>query len=216
MKLQQVINKRLPVRPIRKVILHIDRGTQFSNLKYHQFLTENKDFIVGSMSQANSPKDNAVIERFIRTFKEHKIKGLTFQEQVSSQIEQNPKFRGYRNIFKLYLRSLDLKPNKKSGIRTPQSYDLGNSVASKLMIQTQHPKAFSEHYGEDFRRTYINKFKSEANNVISILEEIAQKQAEVVEKTPFDAFEDELVLKVIDERLKSIYELIYQNPQITT
>ena len=215
-KLQQVINKRLPVRPIRKVILHIDRGTQFSNLKYHQFLTENKDFIVGSMSQANSPKDNAVIERFIRTFKEHKIKGLTFQEQVSSQIEQNPKFRGYRNIFKLYLRSLDLKPNKKSGIRTPQSYDLGNSVASKLMIQPQHPKAFSEHYGEDFRRTYINKFKSEANNVISILEEIAQKQAEVVEKTPFDAFEDELVLKVIDERLKSIYELIYQNPQITT
>lgn len=218
-KLQQVINKRLPVKPSRKVILHTDRGTQFSNLKYHPFLTENKDFdfIVGSMSRANSPKDNAVIERFIRTFKEHKIKGLTFQEQVSSQIEQNPKFRGYRNIFKLYLRSLDLKPNKKSGIRTrtPQSYDLGNSVASKLMIQTQHPKAFSEHYGEDFRHTYINKFKSEANNVISILEEIAQKQAEVVEKTPFDAFEDKLVLKVIDERLKSIYELIYQNPEIT-
>ena len=64
------------------------------------------------MSRTNSPKDNAVIERFIRTFKEHKIKGLTFQEQVSSQIEQNPKFRGYRNRFKLYLRSLDLKPNK--------------------------------------------------------------------------------------------------------
>ena len=65
MRLQQAITKRLLVKPIRKVILHTYRGTQFSNLKYHQFLTENKDFIIGRMSRTNSLKDNVVIKRFI-------------------------------------------------------------------------------------------------------------------------------------------------------
>jgi integrase len=37
----------------------------------------------------------------------------------------------------------------------------------------------------------------------------------VVDKTPFDFYEDNLALKVIDERLKSIYDLIQSNPNIT-
>lgn len=51
--------------------------------------------------------------------------------------------------------------------------------------------------------------------MISILDEIAHKRAEIVDKTPFDAYEDNLALQVIDGRLKAIYALIQNNPEIT-
>lgn len=70
---QSAIKKRIRIKPKIKLILHTDRGTQFSNLKYNEFLEKNNDYVVASMSRANSPKDNTLIERFIRTFKEHKI-----------------------------------------------------------------------------------------------------------------------------------------------
>lgn len=51
--------------------------------------------------------------------------------------------------------------------------------------------------------------------MISILDEIAHKRAEIVDKTPFDAYEDNLDLQVIDGRLKAIYALLQNNPEIT-
>ena len=215
-KLDLAINKRFPIQPKRKLILHTDRGTQFSNSKYNEFLKRNKDFVVGSMSRANSPKDNAVVERFIRTFKEHKINGKTFQNELLSKIDHNPNFRGYRRIFNSYIKSLDMKPNKKTGARAPHSYDSGASVAAKLMIEPQHSKAFSERFGQDFRLEYINKFKKQSDEVVNILDDIAAKRSEVVEKTPFDTFEDNLAMKIIDEKLQSLYELISNNPEITS
>lgn len=83
------------------------------------------------------------------------------------------------------------------------------------MIEPEYSKAFSKHYGVDFRRDHIEQFKSQNNDIISILDEIAAKQAEVVDKTPFDLYEDNLALKVIDDRLKSIYRLIQTNPEVT-
>ncbi len=61
----------------------------------------------------------------------------------------------------------------------------------------------------------VDEFKIQSNSVVSILDEIAAKRSEVVDKTPFDFYEDNLALKVIDERLKSIYDLIQSNPNIT-
>jgi len=49
----------------------------------------------------------------------------------------------------------------------------------------------------------------------SILDEIAARKAEIVDKTPFDDFNDNLLIKVIDERLNALYELIQINPEIT-
>jgi hypothetical protein len=66
------------------------------------------------MSRKGKPKDNPVAERFMRTFKEHKIKDRTFQEELFYQIEVNSKFQGYRKVFNEYVKSLNLKPNGKS------------------------------------------------------------------------------------------------------
>jgi hypothetical protein len=167
------------------------------------------------MSRANTPKDNPVAERFMRTFKEHKINDKTFQQELFYQIEINSKFKGYRRVFNLFTKNVNFKPNRKSGNKSPNKYDTDASTAAMVMVEPTYSKAFSEFYGEDFRREPVDEFKIQSNNVVSILDEIAAKRSEVVDKTPFDFYEDNLALKVIDERLKSIYGLIQGNPDIT-
>lgn len=49
---------------------------------------------------------------------------------------------------------------------------------------------FSELYGPDYRCDYIDEYKTQNNDVISILDEIAHKRAEIVNKTPFDSYDD--------------------------
>ena len=214
-KLNQAIETRLPIKPRRELILHTDRGSQFTSEAYNKFIKQKEGFIVPSMSRANKPKDNAVVERFIPTFKEHKINNKTFQEELFYQIEINSKFKGYRKIFYLYVRSLNLKPNKKSSKKSPEQKDLDASIASMLMIEPTYSKSFSEHFGPDFRRDHIDQFKNENKVVTSILDEIAAKRSEIVDKTPFDTYDDNLALQVIDDRLNAIYSLIRSNPELT-
>ena len=83
------------------------------------------------------------------------------------------------------------------------------------MVEPLYSKAFSEQFGSDFRRDHIDHFKNESKAVISILDEIAAKRSEIVDKTPFDTYDDNLALKVIDHRLNAIYGLIQSNPEVT-
>ena len=98
---------------------------------------------------------------------------------------------------------------------SPERHDTDAQVASMLINEPKYSKAFSEVYGTDFRREHIDQYKLESMGVTSILDEIASKQAELVHKTPFDDYESNLALQVIDNRLKSIYGLIMKNPELT-
>ena len=98
---------------------------------------------------------------------------------------------------------------------SPERLDTDAQIASMLMTEPNYSKAFSEVYGNDFRREYIDRYKLESMGVTSILDEIASKRAELVNKTPFDDYESDLALQVIDDRLKSIYGLIMKNPELT-
>lgn len=112
-KLQELVDKRLLIRPRREMILHKDRGSQFTSKAYNELILSQKRFICPicpSMSRVNTPKDNPVAERFMRTFKKHKINNKTFQQELFHQIEINFRFRGYRRIFNLYLKDLGIKP----------------------------------------------------------------------------------------------------------
>ena len=125
----------MPIRPRKEVILHTDRGTQFTSKTYNEFILSQEGFICSSMSRANTPKDNPVAERSIRTFKKHKINNKTFQQELFHQIEINSKFRGYRKIFNFYVKDLDLKPNTKSKIMSPERLDTDAQIASMLMTE---------------------------------------------------------------------------------
>ena len=57
--------------------------------------------------------------------------------------------------------------------------------------------------------------KISKSKVVSLLENIESKKVQIVNMTPFDLYEDNLALKILDQRLESIYELINSNPEIT-
>jgi transposase InsO family protein/integrase len=213
--LAKAIDKRFVVAPKTKLIINTDRGTQFSSQAYKNFTERFQDYFLPSMSRENTPTDNAVAERFMKTFKEHKINGVTIEDLLTGYTLENPNFRNSRSILNQYVKSLNEKPNKKSFQLSPERHDKQSSTASMLMAEPTYPKAFSKHFGDDFRFDEISKFKTENLEVVSILNEIALKKAELVDKTPFDDFENSLVLKVIDQRLSEINSLIADNHIIT-
>lgn len=71
--LEIAIIKRFKVPGTKKLIIHTDRGTQFASKTYNNFVNRYQDYFVTSISRENTPTDNAVGERFMRTFKQHKI-----------------------------------------------------------------------------------------------------------------------------------------------
>ena len=63
---------------------------------------------------------------------------------------------------------------------------------------------------KEYKIEKINK-----SEVVSLLENIESKKVEIVNMTPFDFYENNLALRIIDQRLESIYELIGGNAEIT-
>ena len=203
------IKRRFSIVPRLKVIVHTDRGTQFSSQQYKDFTKEFEEIIIPSMSRQNTPTDNAVAERLMRTFKEHKIEGKTFEQSIQEEFLLGVK--SHKSTVNIYVKSLNKKPNRKSPVKGPESHDLDVSLAAVLMVEPPYAKSFSDKFGYDRRREEVEKYKLENYKVTCLLEEIAAKRAEVVEKTPFDNFETKLEFRIIDERLKELSELITSN-----
>jgi len=213
--LQKSIDKRFTIEPRRKLIIHTDRGTQFSSQNYYNFSKKYKAYFTPSMSRENTPTDNAVAERFMRTFKEHRIDRNTIEEELQAQLILDPKFKSFRSVINKYVNSLNQKPNKKSNKTSPERHDISSHTAAMLMIEPKYPKAFSEQFKTDSRASEVKRFRSENNQVISLLDELAAKKSEVVNNTPFDNYEDNIALKLIDQRIKELYLLILNNPEVT-
>jgi hypothetical protein len=90
---------------------------------------------VARVSSANTPKDNPVAERFVRTFKEDKINDKTFQQELFYQIEINSKFKGYRRVFNLFTKNVNFKPNRKSGNKSTNKYNVINIMQMPVQLQ---------------------------------------------------------------------------------
>lgn len=99
--LSKAIDKRLPIKPERELIIHTDRGTQFSSKTYNEFLEQKKGYVVASISRANTLKDNTVAERFMLTFKEHEIFGETFEQTVQESVTSAAK--PYKSILNSFI-----------------------------------------------------------------------------------------------------------------
>ena len=97
----------------------------------------------------------------------------------------------------------------------PQRQDNDVSTASMLMVDPLYTQAKSKYVANDFRTDEVEKFKAENTKVIGLLAELATRKAELVNKTPFDNFENDIALQVIDNRLNEIYAIIQNNPQVT-
>lgn len=215
--LSKTIDKRFPNIPKNKLIIHTDRGSQFSSKQYEQFVKTYNQVITPSMSRQNTPTDNGVIERYMRTLKNHTINAKKLQDRIFDTLITKPTQKSFRPLVKRYIEGLNQKPNLKTKVLelSPEKHDKAAITASMLMSQPLYLKAFSKHIGTDDRRLEIEKYKSDNSEVIGILKEIASRKGEIVNTTPFDSFNDNLALAVIDERITQLYDLIERNPEIT-
>ena len=102
--LEKSIKERINPIDKNKLIIHTDRETQFSSKAYNTFVIRCSEYLYPSIARENTPTDNSVAERFMRTFKEHN-------------------FRSYRSVLNEYTYSLKGKPNKKSRT-SPRKHDL--------------------------------------------------------------------------------------------
>lgn len=212
--LESAILKEFKKPPEQRLIIHTDRGTQFSSKTYKNFTNKYDEYFIPSMSRFNTPTDNAVAERFMRTFKQHQINNITIEQRICREILlSRNEFKSYRACLNDYVNSLNQTPNAKAR-RSPERDQKGLSAAVLLMRDPIHPKARSEHIEDDLRLPLVQKYKDESETVFGILEEIAARKAELVDNTPFD-FENDLAFKIIDKRLGEIYAMIEKNSHIT-
>lgn len=201
-------------KPNIPIILHTDRGTQFTSKTYKNFVEQFQGFIEPSMSRRSTPKDNAVMERFVRTFKEHRIDGIKIQDKLDAEIFYDPKFLSFRKLISQYVKSLNQRVNKKTSPYTPVTAYKQNKMASKLMSPPVHTKAFSYVYGDDPRLVHVKQYQQEAKETHQALAEVAAVRAELVNRTPFDTEDQNLFMNAVLFEVEKLSIAVENNPQI--
>ena len=124
--LEKTLNKIFPIKPRRKLIIYTDRGTQVLKQACNKFITDYKSIVTLSRSKENTPTDNAVGERFIRTFKQHRIYGITIEEKIQGHLLNNLNFKSFRAITNQYIKSLNQKPNRKSNKKPSHKHNISS------------------------------------------------------------------------------------------
>jgi transposase InsO family protein len=216
---KNIIADRFPNYPEEKptipVIIHTDRGSQFKNKTYYNFIKQHEGLVELSMYRQATPKDNAVMERFMRTFKGHIIVQNTIQDEFDQALALEPKFKSYRKKINKFIKNLNQRINKKTFPETPDNKDKRVHLASQLMLDPIYTKAFSEIYGDDPRLVHVDQYKQKTGRTYGYIQEIAAMRAEVIDKTSFDNEEQDLYIATITDRLDELYGLIEANPAIT-
>ena len=59
------------------------------------------------MARENTPTNNSVAEKFMKTFKNHKIYNTTIEEEIFNNITMDFNFRYYRATLNKYVNSLN-------------------------------------------------------------------------------------------------------------
>ena len=79
----------------------------------------------------------------------------------------------------------------------------------------EYVNARSKYLANYFKVDEVEKSKTKNIKVIGSLAKLTLRKVELAYKTPFDNFENDIALQVIDNRLNEIYNIIQNNPQAT-
>ena len=156
--LEEALETICPKDQENPIIVHTDRGGQFTSQEYHQFILKHSDRVQGSHTAAGH-HSNQVIERFNRTLKEHRVAGLTLKEQIQMQSRIEYKHQ----IISSHIKDLNHTPNSKTKGHTAEER---HQAIQLLNSHSQTPKyvSYSHHIGNDPRTTNtenIDKFQEE-------------------------------------------------------
>lgn len=84
MAISAVANAIKSQKPTTEVILHSDLGSQYTSLKFKEFIAENK--IIHSFSGKGNPYDNACIESFHASLKKEEVNLVTYYDYDAARL----------------------------------------------------------------------------------------------------------------------------------
>lgn len=169
-----------------KLIVHSDRGTQFSSKAYLQFTEKCRENFTPSMSPMCSPTHNAVVERFIRTFKGLKFSSNEFEidnqniEGFLTKYLKNEEFQINKKIKmdfirKVLLKYVDFYNKEKKTLKAPQGAIINNHIFNEtkdFLTEPKYIQSYSLHSAiHDKRRDEIENYKSQ---LITVWNEISE------------------------------------------
>lgn len=93
------------------LILHSDQGSQFTSYEFGQFCLDNN--VVQSMSRAGCPYDNAVMERFYKTFKSEFVYLHSFADDEDLDRQTNKYIHLWYNYLRPHSYNNGLSPLEK-------------------------------------------------------------------------------------------------------
>jgi hypothetical protein len=83
---------------------------------------------------------------------------------MSGALSVKPNFNFYRACLNKYVRSSNSKPNSEAKAG-PHKQGTPAMAAIMLMLEPNHPKATSEHIGEDLRLKHVEQYKKITSNL---------------------------------------------------
>jgi transposase InsO family protein len=164
--------RKIPISEVNRepqLIIHTDRGSQFSGEVYFQFTQKFQNQFQASMSSMNNPTENGVAERFMRTFKSFRIseKELNSNKKTIVEVfEEKFKNKEINMIFvkeimakfvQVYNSDKKTKKAKEGANKNQLIFEEGKEFLKK----PKYMQAYSEHAMKiDPRRTEIEIYKN--------------------------------------------------------
>jgi integrase len=198
-----------------KLIIHSDRGSQFTSDNYFLFTNKYKKRFRPSMSPMASPKHNAVMERFIRTFKNLKInnKSQNLLDDINTMYQTGKD--DIKEIRKLILEYVEFYNEKKKTEKAPKGANFSFKVfqeGKEFVTEPLFTQGYSEYsMRQDLRRVEINKYKDEVFHIWSEINEVLPENVSFLEAKPVLLSK----LRVIETKVDEQYQ-ISLNTQLNT
>lgn len=193
------------------LIIHTDRGSQFTSDNYFQFTNTYKKRFRPSMSPMASPKNNAVMERFVRTFKGLKISNETifeYIERISENTEQYIDIKKLRIVFQkfvdFYNQEKQTKKAPKGANRSVRIFEEGKEFLKEPMFN-QGYSAYSME--KDERRIEIDKYKLELIDVWTEINEALPNNISFIEAKPILLSKLRTIEDKIDEQSNMTFSI---------
>ena len=170
--------KKRNIKKENKLIIHSDRGTQFSSRKYEQFTKSNSSCFIPSMSPCCSPTNNAVLERFNRTIKSYEVSFEGEKHTIVSYLNkigivQNLTDEDLTKAVEIFVNNYN---NHKQTIKAPLGAFSNNRIYENVKEFLNPPeitKAYSKNCFEldNSRRNQIENYKVEVIQLWNCFEE---------------------------------------------
>lgn len=222
-QIQQCISRRIGSEaPEHPVIIHTDRGGQFTSKHYYEWIRswQNKGFVLGSHS-TEGLTGNQVIERFNRTFKTHKINSKTLSETIEDlyfkeEVNESTKIKRIQRSIDQFIEHCNGTPNGKTKPYTPREYRTQSEAINELIPALKDPiMGRSVHVLEEDHNRRLIDLQAKVRKILAqdlnlehmSVEEIASKHRGLIQAIQYFAQQTEEIKSTLHQIQKGNEEL---------